>query len=237
MKTIEEVLGGPQGWHTSARRKRRRATVIGVDCDGVLASDWLLWQRMRERFPEHIPARYDDLASFDWPRATPETTALCLELSADAAFAERLAPMPRMADALRRLDSAGYDIHVITARPACVRGATRRWLRRHGVADCVRGIHCVEGGLAKIPVALRLGCEAFVEDNYGTAEAIGAAGVRSYLLDAPYNRGANLNSYRVHGWRSLLADLLETVPPARMPLPALATALNAPVAAAGMLAS
>ena len=238
MRTIENVFDGQRGWHLRTRGSRRRPPVIGVDCDGVLASDRLLWERMRERFPEHIPARYDDLASFDWPRATPETTALCLELSADPQFAERLAPMPRMAEALRRLAHAGYEVHIITARPACVRGATRRWLRRHGVAECVRGIHCVESGLAKIPIALRQGCEAFVEDNHATAEAMGAAGIRSYLLDAPYNRGANLHSLRVHGWRSLLADLLEDVPPSMVlpPAPA-ATRVDFPVAAAGMLAS
>lgn len=237
MKTIEDVLGGQRGWRTTAQRERRRPTIIGVDCDGVLASDRLLWQRMRERFPEHIPARYDDLASFDWPRATPATTALCLELSADPAFAEQLAPMPRMAEALRRLDAAGYEVHIITARPACVRGATRRWLRRNGVSECVRGIHCVESGLAKVPVALRLGCEAFVEDNYVTAEAMGAAGLRSYLLDAPYNHGANAYSRRVRGWRSLLADLLESVPTSRLVLPPTPARLDVPVAAAGALAS
>lgn len=204
----------------------------------MLASDRLLWERMRERFPAHIPARYDDLATFDWPRATPETTALCLELSSDPAFAQRLAPMPRMAEALRALAGAGYEVHIITARPACVRGATRRWLRRNGVSECVRGIHCVESGLAKVPIALRQGCEAFVEDNYTTAEAMGAAGLHSYLLDAPYNRSSeNLHSLRVYGWRSLLADLLEAVPPSRMTLPAMAAQVNTPVAAAGVLAS
>lgn len=235
MKIIEDVLGGQRGWHTTPRSLSWRPAVVGVDCDGVLASDRLLWQRLRERYPDHIPARYDDLATFDWPRATPETTALCLELSADPAFAERLAPMPRMAEALRRLDAAGYEIHIITARPACVRGATRRWLRRYGVSDWVRGIHCVESGLAKVPVALRLGCEAFVEDNYATAEAMGAAGLRSYLLDAPYNHGVNRHSQRVRGWRALLADLLDDVPARAVTVPA-ASRLDQPVVA-GSLAS
>lgn len=181
--------------------------MVGVDCDGVLASDRLLWQRLRERFPAHIPARYEDLATFDWPRATPETTALCLELSADPQFAARLAPIPRMAEALRALAARGYIIHVITARPKCVRRATRAWLRRYGVSDYVSSIHCVESGPAKVPLALALGCRAFVEDNHATAEAMGVASIRSYLLDAPYNRLPTRYSLRVHGWHHLLADL------------------------------
>ncbi|HLJ82217.1 MAG TPA: hypothetical protein VKT52_12070, partial [Ktedonobacterales bacterium] len=105
----------------------------------------------------------------------------------------------------------------------CVRRATRRWLRRHGVSDCVVNVHCVESGLAKVPLALALGCQAFVEDNYATAEAMGAASIRSYLLDAPYNRVPNHQSIRVRGWRALLADLTAHVPAAPAPVPALAS--------------
>jgi uncharacterized HAD superfamily protein len=186
--------------------------IIGVDCDGVLASDRLLWQRLHERFPAHIPARYEDLATFEWPRATAESAALCLELSADPQFMARLAPMPRMAAGLRHLHQRGYRLHVITARPDCVRRATRRWLRRQGVADYVEAIHCVADGPAKVPLALALGCAAFVEDNYATAEALGKAGVRSYLLDAPYNRLPTQASVRVRDWRALLADLAIAMP-------------------------
>lgn len=214
MQTIETVVGevwgagtarAPRSWHLPAH------PIIGIDCDGVLASDRLLWQRLREQFPEHIPARYEDLDSFEWPRATPETTALCQELSADPAFAAQLAPMPHMAKALRELADRGYAVHVITARPACVRRATWRWLRRQGVSDYVTDIHCVETGLAKVPLALALGCQAFVEDNHATAEAMGAA-IRSYLLDAPYNRAPSQHSIRVRGWRALLADLAASTP-------------------------
>jgi 5'(3')-deoxyribonucleotidase len=193
-------------------------TLVGVDCDGVLASDRLLWQVLHKHFPAHIPARYEDLQAYDWPRVTRETTALCLRLSADPAFAGRLAPIPHMADALRHLREAGYRPHVITARPLAVRNATRRWLARHGVADCVEEIHCVEHGLDKVDLARRLNCLAFVEDNHATAEALGAAGVRSYLLDAPYNRLSTRCSIRVRDWRALLADLLKADLPLHMAL-------------------
>lgn len=201
----------------SYQRGRSPRTIIGLDCDGVLASDRLLWQRMRERFPEHIPAAYEELTTFEWPRATAATTAMCVELSADPLFAARLDPMPGMAGALRRLAVEGYRFHLITARPQCVRDATRRWLRHHGVSDCVEEIHCVESGVAKIPLALDLGHAAFVEDNHATAEAMGRAGLRSYLMDAPYNRLTTRSSRRVRGWRELLDDLVAHVPARRAP--------------------
>jgi uncharacterized HAD superfamily protein len=82
----------------------------------------------------------------------------------------------------------------------------------HGVSECVEEIHCVESGLAKVPLAQELGCVSFVEDNHNTAEAMGAAGIRSYLLDAPYNQLPTQHSRRMHGWRALLADLAQTLP-------------------------
>ncbi|MGO8948172.1 MAG: 5' nucleotidase, NT5C type [Ktedonobacterales bacterium] len=191
----------------SSRSTRDPSRIIGVDCDGVLASDRLLWQHLRKQFPEHIPAAYEDLHTFNWPRASPETQALCQELSADRNFILRLAPIPRMGDALNWLYNHSYAIHVITARPACVLGATRRWLRMHSVSEYVEEIHCVECAAAKIPLARELGCATFVEDNHATAEAMGLAGIQSYLLDAPYNRMPNVCSRRMHGWPELLQDL------------------------------
>jgi uncharacterized HAD superfamily protein len=202
-----------------------RDAVIGIDCDGVLASDRLLWQVMRKRYPAAIPARYEDLSGYDWPRVTDDTTELCLRLSADPAFAGRLAPMPQMAEALRLLHLAGYHLHIVTARPLAVRNATRRWLGRHGVSSYVHSIECVDRPQDKLAVVRELGCDAFVEDNHTTAEALGQAGVRSYLLDAPYNQMPTRHSQRVRDWQELLDDLLG--PASALP------ATNAPTARAG----
>ena len=212
--TWESVARAP--WNARGADSPR---VIGLDCDGVLASDRLLWQHLRRSYPKHIPARYEDLRTFEWPRATRETEALCRKLSADREFVALLPPIPYMAEALRRLHEAGYTMHVITARPASVLGVTRRWLRMHGVSDYVEEIYCVENGAAKVPLALELHCRAFVEDNHATAEAMGQAGVRSYLLDAPYNRLPNQYSLRVDGWPGLLRDLAATMDLTPCPAP------------------
>lgn len=222
MKVFDQIVGGGRGVnevhgvvtvpYNGLGMRSHRSTLIGVDCDGVLASDRALWQRMRARFPEHIPARYEELKTFEWPRATAETHALCLELSSDPDFALRLTPMPGAAQAIRRLARQGYRIVMITARPDCVRDATRAWLLAQGISEHIEEIHCVSGGPAKAPLALTLGCAAFIEDNHATAEAMGMAGLRSYLLDAPYNRMFTRRSVRVAGWQALVADLMVRVP-------------------------
>ena len=204
--------------YSGMRVSSGRATLIGVDCDGVLASDRLLWQRMRAHFPQHIPSRYEDLKTFEWPRATAETHALCQELSADPEFALRLLPMPGAVRSIRRLSRQGYRIVMITARPDCVRDATRAWLHSQGISDDIEAIHCVSGGPDKAPLALSLGCAAFIEDNHATAEAIGMMGLRSYLLDAPYNRMFTRRSVRVADWHALVSDLSVRVPAERAAL-------------------
>lgn len=203
------VAGQPYG---VMRVRSACQPLIGVDCDGVLASDRLLWQRMRTHFPQHIPARYEDLKTFEWPRVTAETHALCQELSADPNFALRLTPMPGAIQAIRRLSHRGYRIVMITARPTCVHDATRAWLLAQGISDCIDEIYCVSGGPAKPSLALEVGCLAFVEDNHATAEAMSAAGLRSYLLDAPYNRMFTRRSVRVADWQALVADLMLRIP-------------------------
>lgn len=222
MKLLEQIVGGGRGGNSvpgadassynGLRVRSSRSTLIGVDCDGVLASDRLLWQHMRARFPELIAARYEDLKTFEWPRATAETHALCQELSADPNFALRLTPMSGAVQGIRRLAREGYRIVMITARPDCVRDATRAWLLAQGISDYIEEIHCVPGGAAKAPLAQALGCVAFIEDNHATAEAMSMAGLRSYLMDAPYNRMFTRRSVRVADWYALVADLLVHVP-------------------------
>jgi uncharacterized HAD superfamily protein len=182
----------------------RRDLIIGLDCDGVLASGQELWEALFSAFPDCIPNQYSSLANYDWPRITPETTELCLRLSADAEFTRRFSAMPHMDWAIRTLHQRGWEIHIITARPPEVRQATLDWLHMHNVGQLVTAVHCSED---KAPLAQKLGCRAFVEDNLHTAEKLGALGMRSYLIDASYNQAPLQHSIRIGGWRNLIADL------------------------------
>lgn len=181
-----------------------RHPIIGLDCDGVLASGEELWEALFAAFPDHIPNTYSSLTSYDWPRMTPETTELCLRLSADPDFTRRFSAMPHMVSAIRSLHQQGWELHIITARPPEVHQATLEWLHAHNIGHCVTHVHCTE---EKGPLAQELGCRAFVEDNQRTAEKLGALGMRSYLMNASYNQTPLQHSIRIGGWRDLMADL------------------------------
>jgi|SRR5579859_3549800 len=189
---------------TRTEAASRRDLVIGLDCDGVLASGQELWEALYAAFPDCIPNSYSSLTSYDWPRMTPETTALCLQLSANPEFTRKFSAMPHMAWAIRALYQRGWEIHIITARPAEVREATLEWLHAQRVGALITAVHCTED---KAPLAQELGCRAFVEDNLRTAEKLGALGMRSYLIDASYNQAPLEHSVRISSWRDLMADL------------------------------
>ncbi len=189
---------------TRVEAASRSDLVIGLDCDGVLASGQELWAALFAAFPDCIPNAYSSLTSYDWPRMTPETTELCLRLSADAGFTRKLSAMPHMAWAIYNLHQLGWKIHILTARPPEVHQATLDWLRLQNIGHLITGVHCIED---KAPLALELGCRVFVEDNMYTAERLGALGIRSYLIDASYNQAALQHSIRVSGWHDLISDL------------------------------
>ncbi|HEU5366929.1 MAG TPA: hypothetical protein VFU69_00630 [Ktedonobacterales bacterium] len=200
----------------------RRGFIIGLDCDGVLASGQELWQALYAAFPHYIPNAYSSLTSYDWPRKTPETTELCLRLSADVEFTRRFSAMPHMAWAIRTLHQWGWEIHIITARPAEVQQATWDWLHMQRVGHLVTAVHCTED---KAPLAQALGCHAFVEDNLRTAEELGALGMRSYLMNASYNQAPLQQSIRIGDWRHFIGDLKvhqRALPP--WPVPAMSGA-------------
>jgi hypothetical protein len=182
----------------------RRDFVIGLDCDGVLASDHELWEALYTAYPDYIPPAYSLLTTYEWPRTSPQTTELCLRLSADPEFTRNLRPLPAMGWAIRALSQRGWEIHIVTARPRAVYNATLEWLEMHEVAHLVTAVHCTEN---KAPLAQELGCSVFVEDNPRTAETLGMLGLRSYLLDACYNRRPTMHCIRVAGWPSLISDL------------------------------
>ncbi len=189
---------------TRTEAASRRDLVIGLDCDGVLASGQELWEALYAAFPNCIPNSYSSLTSYDWPRTTPETTELCLRLSADPEFTRRFSAMPHMAWAIRTLHQRGWEIHIITARPTKVREATLEWLHAQRVGHLIHAVYCTQD---KAPLAQELGCRAFVEDNLRTAENLGALGMRSYLIDASYNQAPLEHSVRISTWRALMADL------------------------------
>jgi uncharacterized HAD superfamily protein len=106
--------------------------------------------------------------------------------------------------ALHQLRREGWDLVGITARPAHLAGATRKWLERHRLP--VDEVHHTPVG-TKSAVARRLGTDATIEDNPTEAELLADVG-DSWLLDRPYNQGSELQrARRLASWDDAVGRL------------------------------
>lgn len=94
---------------------------------------------------------------------------------------------PDAAPVLRDL-SQTHEIYIVTGRSVAGQPLLRRWLRRHGLADRVAGVHMAPPGLRpaqhKLATARMLGLEAHIDDDPRTAYHLAEHGVeRVYLYD------------------------------------------------------
>jgi uncharacterized HAD superfamily protein len=85
---------------------------------------------------------------------------------------------------LKTVSMSAKNPVIITARLDKYKDCTRAWVDQwlgdyevfHAASD------------QKVGVALRLGLNAFVEDKASTAMSMAAAGIKSYLIDRPWNQ-------------------------------------------------
>lgn len=106
--------------------------------------------------------------------------------------------------ALHTLREAGWRLVGITARPAHLAVATRRWMAQHRLP--VEEIHHAPVG-TKSAVAADIGAEATIEDNPTEAELL-ADVCDSWLLDRPYNLSSPVvRARRLSSWDDAVGRL------------------------------
>jgi uncharacterized HAD superfamily protein len=107
---------------------------------------------------------------------------------------------------MAQLQSAGWQLVGITARPLHLAAITTRWLSTQGLSlDAVH--HTLVN--QKSVVARDLGVRVTVEDNPVEAELLGEV-CQSWLFDQPYNRDHSLvRARRVDSWDELVGRLCQ----------------------------
>ncbi|PKN00621.1 MAG: hypothetical protein CVU78_00160 [Elusimicrobia bacterium HGW-Elusimicrobia-2] len=102
-----------------------------------------------------------------------------------------------------------FDIVVITARPADARRQSEEFLKRKGIP--FKEIHFIKEGNNKINLIKEFPFkfEAFIEDRLDFARGIALSGIKTYMLDYPWNRclGETANLYRVSSWKEIRESL------------------------------
>ncbi len=105
-----------------------------------------------------------------------------------------------------------FDIVIITARPADARGQSEEFLKRKGIP--FKDIYFIREGENKIDLINKFPfkLEAFIEDRLDFARGIALSGIKTYMLDYPWNRcaGETENLYRVNSWGEIRESLFAT---------------------------
>lgn len=180
-----------------------------VDCDGVLVS-WVdsfrSWMAARG-FPEKDESAYSISQKYGLPKDLSDT--LTREFCDSDAIAD-LHPFPRTVDVVRKLHFVhGYRFTVITSLSDNPRTLTKRRANLYKVfgPEPFEDIICLPHDAKKDSVLSRWKNSGlwWIEDVPQNAEAGIDLGLRSILINRPYNLDTPTRALRVHNWDEILA--------------------------------
>lgn len=178
--------------------------ILGVDLDNVLADTDPLIRRMIWEMCG-IRLERENVTHFDYRDCSrlTDTQNYLLWHRFHTIECLRVKPVAEAVEALYSL-SDEYKIHIVTNRPPETRGLTLEWLSKHDVLyDRL--------DFAKDKTVSGIPFTAFIEDKRETAYAMAERGVKSFLLDCPWNQPMSADPsgvIRVGSWSEILGHLL-----------------------------
>lgn len=197
--------------------KSNKKKKIGIDIDEVLA----------EFMPElnnfynslhRTKFKFEDYKSYDLEKiwgGDRETSVMIVKDFYKSAYFYKIKPAFYSQKALEIL-SKDNELIAITFRPTYLQEATEYWVKKF-FPEKIKKVICTNQyvlsplKISKLDICLKEGIEVIIEDNLQVAVECAGKGIKSFLLDKPWNQnGSNKisNLIRVKNWKSLL-DILE----------------------------
>lgn len=166
---------------------------IYVDFDDVLCATALGFLDILEReFGKTIG--FDEIVDFDLGRSFDLDSVELerfFELAHEDEALEGLEPLQGSLETLTEWKAAGYEIDVVTGRPAETRSASKAWLEAHDAAfDRLIFVEKYGHARGAMPLEEIVARDYawVIEDSFATAERLALGGHRVHLLDRPWNR-------------------------------------------------
>lgn len=173
---------------------------IGIDIDGTMTYSGYFLPYLNEYFGKNIG--YEDLRQYDFRDIYGVTEDDLREFFTNKGknLIFNVDMLEGAKDTVIEL-SQKHNVWIITARRPESHKQTKRWLYDNGLGD----IELITLGTPnKLEKATELGCEIFIEDHPNASVDIATAGIKLYLVDAPYNKESNHeNITRVHNWEEI----------------------------------
>lgn len=129
---------------------------------------------------------------------------LGLRFLRDPDFLLRIPPHQDAVESIRKLDQAGYEVHVVTARvdSSQTRIASIQWLKERGFSPYVTQIHHrppnIEPAVFKREISKQINPHAIFEDHWAISQMLAIGGMPVYLITRDWNRAVG------RAWRSRL---------------------------------
>lgn len=170
---------------------------IGIDIDGTMTWSGYFLPYLNEYFGKNIP--YEELRKYDFKDiykvSDEEIDVFFSTHGKDLIY--KVDILENVKDTVLEL-ATKHNVWIITARNTDMHGKTKEWLTKNGLGE----IELITLGTPdKLQKARDLGCEIFIEDHPEASVTIAEAGIKLYLVDAPYNKHLNHeNITRVSNW-------------------------------------
>lgn len=176
----------------------------GIDIDGCLANFTDAYADLLRKVSKRDLLKGDFLsqhAVWDWDKAagytSAERSAAWAEIHRDDQFWFNLKPLRGALDAIEYLEelSEDNDVYFITHRSGVqCKQQTEDWLFGHGITHPTVLI----SGDDKTPLIRGLELDFYTDDKFSTlykanSQRLESKYVQLYLVDAPYNRGTEIN--------------------------------------------
>ncbi|MCJ7646047.1 hypothetical protein MUO65_03970 [bacterium] len=183
---------------------RANKLVIGVDLDNVLSlTDPLI--RKLIKMMCGVRLEQSDIVEFDYWRC-----GISKEQNSEVFYRFhrteccRVKPIKQAVETLQSI-KGNYYVYIVTSRPQTIKEQTVQWLKAKEI-PYYKLIYCKTKDKSMIDF------DIFVEDHRETAYSLAHNGVKSFLIDYPWNQPnpfdpPNLN--RVKSWREIRKYLLD----------------------------
>lgn len=176
---------------------------LAIDIDNCLSQTQVqLCKIIKSKFG--IEATTDLIMDYDWVKCFSITEGQVSEvLDEFHCNCYDVQPIAGGPEAIRKLKRQ-HEIHIVTARDSKYAvEATQKWLIRHAIP-----YDSLTFASDKLPVCSELNIDFIVEDKGETARQFAENGIKTILIDYPWNREfSHENIFRVYDWSQVLAVL------------------------------
>ncbi|UFX83231.1 5' nucleotidase, NT5C type [Candidatus Absconditicoccus praedator] len=128
--------------------------------------------------------------------------------------AKEIKPVDGAYEKLKELKSAGYTLNVVTARRDFLKDRTYEWLDKN-LPSLISDVYFTnsfgDNQIKKSEVIKKIGADYMFEDNFEYAFDVASVGVKTFLLEKPWNANQTENTgliKRIASWNEFSLEML-----------------------------